>query len=873
MRVPDVRIRLKLLSEAIFDSGEQATNHVHTQALSDAQGCVYYHAKTFKGVLKRQAFWLYRLYKEMGEEQTARTFMEAVADLFGIHDEEQKLYNIFDVRRRKGYMRLGNLQLPISIRNRIAEWLGVDGQARERGCDRFSPQDILEAQTNVRTIIQMEGGVVKDRMLTFFHTVKEKLVFESQVEFERFPDVDHLQQLLRIVRSLERIGAGENRGYGRVEPKLLINGREIEHPDEVERALEEGCEPKTLTVSPIVPSANRDMETDRGETGSGMATIQVPGQADARSAARFYVIEIRNEEPLKIGAAGSKENPSERSLQHIPGSTIRGALIAYLQQMGLFQRDETDFLQHLLCQNGYLYRNGHLFMPTPQHLRLDKHRYRQSKMEKRTVELSDYDHDSGGSGKNQIPYRYVTIHAVDGGESKLVGGKVKLAYRLHHSTIRKPDQRERENLYNYQAISEGHAFRAIIRYEGEHGYMLDEVLAPGRSTVWYLGGARSAGYGRCVVTPVRICATHEEAVRAAGYRLPRRLHGDRLTVICLTDSLFRDRYGQPAVGLTSEAVEKRLAELLPETKTNPVKVVSRRLFLQTGMSEGYNAVWNARYPKETIVKAGSVMQFALSRELSEDEWRRVIAGLEAAPCGSRVQEGFGWLLVNVDYPKRLDTAEMNETIQPPISESVATAQDGQGGAADDRGDRIEPMDQDEEEALLIIRNALIDGREQWLMMIARRLLEPVRKDAESALNSSGTLILSDRLHRAHLHRMLSRILDWLNGQERKPGLFPQFQQSGKLPVGYAFYEQDKELFSLASVHLRGLLEYLNGTQKYEELDQWASDQLSTVKGRFYYSAEKIESNRIFIAELLAVTLYLASRERKGAAANDQQTRV
>src|SRR5690606_34632321 len=119
--------------------------------------------------------------------------------------------------------------------------------------------------------------------------------------------------------------------------------------------------------------------------------------------------------------------------------------------------------------------------------------------------------------------------------------------------------------------------------------------------------------------------------------------------------LFRDTYGQPQSGIDKDTIEQWLLEWLPETRENPIGVKSQEVFLQASMSEGYNSTWGARYPKETILMAGSVMRFELTQSLSENQWLRLIQRIESVPHGSRTQEGFGWLRVNVDYPCELLT--------------------------------------------------------------------------------------------------------------------------------------------------------------------------------------------------------------------------
>lgn len=78
----------------------------------------------------------------------------------------------------------------------------------------------------------------------------------------------------------------------------------------------------------------------------------------------YQVIEIRNLEPLKIGAGGNKAHWDEPCKDYIPGSTLRGGAIARMQRLNLFG-DSKSVLQHMECSNAYLYQNGQLYLPSP----------------------------------------------------------------------------------------------------------------------------------------------------------------------------------------------------------------------------------------------------------------------------------------------------------------------------------------------------------------------------------------------------------------------------------------------------------------------------------------------------------------------------
>lgn len=224
MQVP-AKLEVRIDSEAIFSSGE-GEQLIHNRALTDRYGFVYFHAKTLKGQLKRQAFWLLRQYKGC-DQVRAEQLSASIAELFGVNSEEIKRY--FDNRRRDypvaGCLKLGNLELNDNIRNYFHTLLQTDTLDPE---DRFTSHDLIEAQTNNRTSIQIQDGVVKEGMMTTYQTIKTGLVFYSNLTFDPVPSAQSLEDFHRIVCSFRRIGASIHRGRGLVRAKLLVEKQDGE---------------------------------------------------------------------------------------------------------------------------------------------------------------------------------------------------------------------------------------------------------------------------------------------------------------------------------------------------------------------------------------------------------------------------------------------------------------------------------------------------------------------------------------------------------------------------------------------------------------------------------------------------------------------
>lgn len=219
------QIEVRLLSEAIFASGEKERNLVHSKALTDPHGFVYFHAKSFKGQLKKQAFWLWKQYKNV-DLQRADSFLHSLFTLFGINENEMGFHEIESKKwtKENSGIALTNLELSESIRN---YYIALMEEEAEEGYIHFSPSDLIEAQTNIRTQIELENGTAKDKRLTTIQTVKEGLVFYSTVSFLESPTENVLADLKQIVCSLCRIGAGIHRGRGEIAARLLCNGKEF----------------------------------------------------------------------------------------------------------------------------------------------------------------------------------------------------------------------------------------------------------------------------------------------------------------------------------------------------------------------------------------------------------------------------------------------------------------------------------------------------------------------------------------------------------------------------------------------------------------------------------------------------------------------
>lgn len=238
-----MKIQVTLKTEAIFNSGEADSNIVHSKALTDDNGFVYFHSKTLKGQLKDRAFWLYDRYSEASDgKDSAKKMANAIAYLFGIEQEElmsrypkdkSNKYTEFverldetiqrDPLYCEGHLKIGNLEFDEELRELLNE---VKSSFSEDGnYINFSNDALIKAQTNIRTSISIgKNGVTEDKFLRKYHTIRSGFKFESKIEY--IPTNDEKaksfeSELKMIVKSLDRIGSRTNRGRGKVVSKFI----------------------------------------------------------------------------------------------------------------------------------------------------------------------------------------------------------------------------------------------------------------------------------------------------------------------------------------------------------------------------------------------------------------------------------------------------------------------------------------------------------------------------------------------------------------------------------------------------------------------------------------------------------------------------
>ncbi|UHA72130.1 hypothetical protein [Paenibacillus sp. 481] len=548
---------------------------------------------------------------------------------------------------------------------------------------------------------------------------------------------------------------------------------------------------------------------------------------------RYSVIEIVNLEPLKIGAVGSKANQTEPSKDYVPGSTIRGAMISQLIHNNSFDEHQKEILTKLECYNAYPYHGEHIYLPTPQHLRMNKHQWRKAKVlarssdeeQMQTIKISNLldtcKEQDGEQDKNTLEFRFLSVQ-----DKNIRGMNAVKEYRLHHNMSRKQDEKERDNLFRYQALAAGHTFRAIVSYDQSIEHVIVPVLK--QSTKWYLGGAKGSGYGLCQLRLIAHVQTDFHAAKKAlGLHTAAMPTADKLTITCLSDCICRDTYGQPVNAIPTDEIESLIGV--------PVKL--KRQYVQTGITEGYNATWKARYPKETTLKAGSVLEYELQKELTQQEKIQMIQALESKLIGYRTQDGFGWIGAEMSNPAQ--QLLVVKAVQP-----LSEQQKHNAAAMHQEQQRTAEVDR----VLDIIISGLKPAKERWLEMIYVKS----RSQSSEGEPDSNRILISDQLNRHQLEQMRKLL------EQRQKQL-----EEGELPTMpdsiERYYKKDNRLCSVAGCNFTEILEFICTTNRQSNgLMQFAKQRLDSTKGELFYSKASLKE-KLFIAELLHAGLYIEQR--------------
>lgn len=320
------------------------------------------------------------------------------------------------------------------------------------------------------------------------------------------------------------------------------------------------------------------------------------------------VFELRLLEPLLIGDPLSGDPNSATTLDFIPGSVLRGALIEqYLKQPEYTVNDtqfRSLFFGNTLFLHAYPVRDKTRFLPTP----LSWHREKDALETEPILELAFGLPEQQTKTLSQPFCRRISF-----AQAEFYTPKHQVNIHIYHAQREKVEKHESE-VYRYEALAAGECFSTAILSEDMDA--LRRIKALLHDVTLHVGKARSAGYGAMEVENVHLEPDWNE--------YPADDDTNNLVVTLLSDALVRNANG--AYTADAEAIFGQQAE---------------SAFVKMRVVGGFNRQWRLPLPQAMAIQAGSVFVFPYS-----DEMAQRLETLARHGIGERCIEGFGRIAVN-----------------------------------------------------------------------------------------------------------------------------------------------------------------------------------------------------------------------------------
>lgn len=349
-------------------------------------------------------------------------------------------------------------------------------------------------------------------------------------------------------------------------------------------------------------------------------------------------------EPLLATRVAGDPN-SAVSFPYVPGSTVRGAMVAaYMQEMKLATLDAgQEDAQRIFFDGRTRYLNAYpaasgyeRMLPTPRS-------WFTVKGEESPV------YDFAREIRSEIDDEPRQFSGVAGGAQPfcLVTGD-EVCFHAPQRRVTVHTQRERAKgratedsgaVFQYEALAEGEIFAGYVLAEHPDDASLIASLL---NRTLRLGGSSNSGYGRVDVTVEKSIDLTKERWREVPGSATPIAPGEPFVVTLLSNTLVRDHNtGQYTTDL-KPALEDALGVALQTMQTPDALEKEQRSGWSTEEVGGFNRTWGLPLPQAQAISAGSVFLFTASEEIdvaasTAAEWRGI---------GERRAEGYGRLAIN-----------------------------------------------------------------------------------------------------------------------------------------------------------------------------------------------------------------------------------
>lgn len=332
---------------------------------------------------------------------------------------------------------------------------------------------------------------------------------------------------------------------------------------------------------------------------------------------KYIEYKIEALEDLKFSKTNIQVD-SEETMEYITGAAIRGAFIyKYIMKHNLDDINACEHREKLLkgkikFLNAYPEFDGKRSIPFPRCFLADKEKIKA--FEKSSETILDIkvglDDENFYSGYERV--KKCEFVGVNGDTYTEI--KINKKSNLH---INK--NKEKNNLFRYEAIEKGQIFIGIIKVE-EESY-LEEIHDLFENAIVYLGGSKGSGYGKCVIRNLKLLDYD--------YNIDNKVDNIKdLYLIAESDIIYRSNIGE---------YKTKIDEYLIKKELGISSVTHRASSIEIKNITSFNNKWNCRTPQIVGIKAGSVFRYEIDGKIDSEKLRKFID----KGIGERKIDGFG----------------------------------------------------------------------------------------------------------------------------------------------------------------------------------------------------------------------------------------
>lgn len=350
---------------------------------------------------------------------------------------------------------------------------------------------------------------------------------------------------------------------------------------------------------------------------------------------RAIVFDLYLCQPVLVAVTEPGDENSAEGMNHIPGSSIRGALIARRlaqQKKSSFdlQQDMQDkdwFFQNLFFLNAYpLHPGGTRMLPTPLSWRVEKE-FRQA------LTATIHDEASGKPDSINTPVTVLEPFSIvtDAGCAQLFSPARSI--RIHNSGWKRHTKGEGDSqVFRYEALAAGQTFRAAI--VGDSAVAMADEIGLRNGVRIAIGRSRSGDYGQVEVGNRIEVERWEETPPLPVDWKPQT--DERLALILTSDAILHDTAGLPTSSLYHE-----------------MGIPSLQSWYRMRLSGGFNRAWGMPIPQEIALQAGSVFVYdAMKVDIKK------VNALLADGTGLRRLEGYGRIRAVLNPPEEVQREDI-----------------------------------------------------------------------------------------------------------------------------------------------------------------------------------------------------------------------